>query len=160
MQSVQLDDASPLVTYTGFSPVGGSNAPAGVAVESTDYNTTLSMTTTASASASVIFNGESVFNRLESASEMSYISGASILVTGVTSPSSGTYTVTLDGSIVATLAARREVVSHGTTLYFATNLDTTIPHTLVLTATAEDGGVGLVIDSWTAYGPQGGVSFV
>jgi len=118
------------------------------------------MTTTASASASVTFNGGSVFIRLESASEMSYISGASILVTGVTSPSSGTYTVTLDGSVVATLAARREVVSHGTTLYFATNLDTTIPHTLVLTATAEGGGVGLVIDSWTAYGPQGGVSFV
>ena len=85
--------------------------------------------------------------------------GASILVTGATSPSSGTFTVTLDGSIVATLSAARDVVAHGVTLYFATNLDTASPHQLILTATGDSGVVGLIIDSWTVYGPQGGVGF-
>jgi hypothetical protein len=59
VQSVQLDDASPLVTYTGFSPVGGSSSPQGVKVDPTDYSSTLSMTTSAGASASVTFRGTS-----------------------------------------------------------------------------------------------------
>jgi hypothetical protein len=94
--------------------------------------------------------------------EESSLPGASILVTGVTSPNTGLYTVTLDGAVVATLSSRRDVVSHGTTLHFATNLDTTSVHTLILTAIKGGPGEagGLVVDSWTVHGPQGGVGFV
>jgi hypothetical protein len=93
----------------------------------------------------------------------------------------GACTVSLDGALVATLSAYNDVVTHGTVLYFTSNLDPGAGHTLVLTATGGSGAqqapagaangssspmvtgqgavVGLVLDSWTAYGPQGGVGF-
>ena len=58
IQSVQMDDASLLVTYTGFDPVGVA-AHDGISVGPSDYASTLSMTSTAGASASVKFHGAS-----------------------------------------------------------------------------------------------------
>lgn len=96
----------------------------------------------------------------------------------------GSYTVTLDDVLVATLSAHNDVVTHGTVLYFTSNLDPSLSHTLVLTATggpaaqpvlpASGNGcstleapattqadhIGLVLDSWTAYGPKGRVGFM
>lgn len=46
---------------------------------------------------------------------------------------------------------------HGTLLYFATNLDTSDTHTLILEA---EGGGTLVIDEFTVNGPKGRVGFM
>ena len=83
-------------------------------------------------------------------------SGTSILVSGLTGTDLGSYTATLDGAAIATLNAGNNVTTHGTVLFFATNLETSKTHTLELTS----GDGGLVLDSWTAYGPQGGVGFM
>lgn len=82
------------------------------------------------------------------------------MIRGVTSPSGGSFTVTLDGVLVATLSSFTTIEAHDVVLYFATNLNTAQTHSLEISAT--DGGdtVGLVIDSWTAYGSPGGVGFV
>ncbi|CAD6571309.1 MAG: hypothetical protein TREMPRED_000238 [Tremellales sp. Tagirdzhanova-0007] len=142
MQSVTLDDASPYVLYSGFSAVpsspGGSSPSSPITVDKSDNNGTLSVTTTSGASASVSFQGTSV------------------LVYGVTASSLGIFTISIDGTIAATLSAQDNVTTHGNVLFYATDLDTTKPHTLELTC--KDGG--LVLDNWVAYGPQGGVGFI
>ncbi|KAK8865991.1 hypothetical protein IAR55_001141 [Kwoniella newhampshirensis] len=134
MDSVTLDDSSPLVQYTGFAPVGTNNEI--VQVTSADYDHTLSMTSAEGATAQITFTG------------------ASLSISGVTAPSLSTYTVTLDNHTTATFDANNSVTAHNTLLYFVSNLDTTATHTLML----ESGG-GLVIDSFTANGPKGGVGF-
>ena len=59
MQGVQLDDASPFVSYEGFAPLASSPSTAqGVIIDPADYQGTLSSTSTDGASASVAFNGE------------------------------------------------------------------------------------------------------
>lgn len=79
---------------------------------------------------------------------------------GVTGPTLGPYTVTLDGSVVASLNAYQEVEAHGVILFFTSNLNLGRVHTLALTATAgNQAPTGLVIDSFIAYGPTGGASF-
>ena len=67
----------------------------------------------------------------------------------------GEYTVTMDNTLVATMDATNAVASHDVIMFFATNLDTSVQHTLTLTAKG-----GLVLDSFNAFGPQGGVGFV
>ena len=81
---------------------------------------------------------------------------------GVTGPTTGAYTVDLDGSLVATLDGYNDVFSHNALLYFQTNLDPALTHTLILTAAegSESGQVGLIIDSWAANGPQGHTGFM
>ena len=81
------------------------------------------------------------------------------MVYGVTGPTLGTFTVTLDGSVVATLSAHTDIDAHGVVLFFTTNLNTATSHTLLLTAVGDDNNTGLVIDSFIAYGQAGGVAF-
>ncbi|WVN85481.1 uncharacterized protein L203_100627 [Cryptococcus depauperatus CBS 7841] len=132
---VTLDDSSPLVKYSGFAPVVSNNTA--VQVSSADQNSTLSMTTTAGATAQVMFKG------------------ASITVTGVVCPTCSTYTVNLD-STKATYDSSNNATVHDTLLFFATNLDTSTTHTLQIEAQ----GGGLVIDGFTAFGPKRGVGFI
>ncbi|WWD17811.1 hypothetical protein CI109_102254 [Kwoniella shandongensis] len=134
MDSVTLDDSSPLIQYSGFAPVGTNNEVVQVTIA--DYNSTLSMTSTNGATAQVNFTGASIF------------------ITGVTSPSCSTYTITLDNSQTATFDANNSITAHDTLLYFATNLDTTTSHSIQV----ESGG-GMVIDSFTVNGPKGAVGF-
>ncbi|ORY23214.1 hypothetical protein BCR39DRAFT_595631 [Naematelia encephala] len=153
MQNVTIDDTSPAISYRGFklltvpssssSSASPDSASTSIQPTDADYNSTLSVTETAGASANVTFQG------------------ASIQVTGVTAPSLGAYTVILDGSPYSTYSAEDNVTAHSVLLFFATNLDTTVQHTLLLTAEAATGseGVGLVIDSFIASGPQGSTGF-
>ncbi|TYJ56353.1 hypothetical protein B9479_002901 [Cryptococcus floricola] len=134
-ESVTLDDGSELAQYSGFSPIDSNNAI--VQVSSNDHNSTLSMTSTVGATAQVVFNG------------------ASISLMGVVCPSCSTVTVTLDGTVAATLDTSNNVTVHDTLLFFTTNLDTSSTHTMSLEAQG-----GLVIDSFVAYGPEGGVGFI
>ncbi|ODO11692.1 hypothetical protein I350_00476 [Cryptococcus amylolentus CBS 6273] len=134
-ESVTLDDGSELVQYSGFSPIDSNNEI--VQVSSNDHNSTLSMTSTAGATAQVVFNG------------------ASISIMGVVCPSCSTFTVTLDGTVAATLDTSNNVTVHDTLLFFTTNLDPSSTHTMSLEAQG-----GLVIDNFVAYGPEGGVGFI
>ncbi|WVQ70900.1 hypothetical protein IAR50_000425 [Cryptococcus sp. DSM 104548] len=134
-ESVTLDDGSEFVQYSGFSSVNSNNEI--VQVSSYDHNSTLSMTSTTGATAQVVFNG------------------ASISIIGVVCPSCSTFTVTLDGTLAATLDTSNNVTVHNTLLFFTTNLDTSSTHTMSLEAQG-----GLVIDDFVAYGPKGGVGFI
>lgn len=55
-ESVSLDDSSSLIQYTGFTSVVTDSEL--VQVLSSDYNSSLSMTSTAGATARIMFNGE------------------------------------------------------------------------------------------------------
>lgn len=55
-ESVSLDDSSSLIQYTGFTSVVTDSEL--VQVSSSDYNYSLSMTSTAGATARIMFNGE------------------------------------------------------------------------------------------------------
>lgn len=55
-ESVSLDDSSSLIQYTGFTSVVTDSEL--VQVSSSDYNSSLSMTSTAGATARIMFNGE------------------------------------------------------------------------------------------------------
>lgn len=55
-ESVSLDDSSSLIQYTGFTSVVTDREL--VQVSSSDYNSSLSMTSTAGATARIMFNGE------------------------------------------------------------------------------------------------------
>ncbi|WVF70516.1 hypothetical protein IAT40_005306 [Kwoniella sp. CBS 6097] len=136
LETVAIDDTSEFITYTGFAPVDKDNKVANVS-QSDDYQGTLSMTATEGATAQVVFNG------------------ASISLRGVTCPSCGTFTVTLDDSSTkATLNSQNNATIHDSLLFFATNLDTSASHTLTLEAKG-----GVVIDKLEAMGPKGGVWF-
>lgn len=80
----------------------------------------------------------------------------------MTTPQTGQFTVALDGAIYATLDSSNEVAVHDIILFFASNLDTSVQHTLTLTCIKADGNipVGLVIDSFEIHGPQGNTHFV
>ncbi|WVQ82548.1 hypothetical protein IAT38_004677 [Cryptococcus sp. DSM 104549] len=136
IDTVKVDDASPLVVYSGFAPVGTDNEV--VQTSGADYNGSLSMSSTAGATAQVMFTG------------------ASISIAGVTCPSCSTYTILLDGTTAATLDAANNATIHGALLYFTTNLDTSTSHTVVVQAV----GGGLVIDSFEVNGPKGGAGFI
>lgn len=87
--------------------------------------------------------------------------GYAIAAYGVTGPSLGAFAITIDDNRVATLSARSDVEAHGVLLYYTTNLDPNVDHTMVLEAL--DGGsggqVGLVVDRWQAWGAEGMTSF-
>ncbi|OXH24260.1 hypothetical protein J008_05878 [Cryptococcus neoformans] len=136
-ESVSLDDSSSLIQYTGFTSVVTDSEL--VQVSSSDYNSSLSMTSTAGATARIMFNG------------------ASVTVSGVSCPFCSTFSVSLDSKTAATLNSANNISVHGTLLYFATNLDTSITHALILEAQGD--GI-LVIDEFTINGPKGGVGFV
>lgn len=87
--------------------------------------------------------------------------GYAIAVYGVTGPSLGNFGITVDGNRVSTLSARSDVEAHGVLLYYTTNLDPSGSHTMILEALdgGNEGQVGLVIDRWQAWGPEGGTSF-
>ncbi|AAW42667.2 expressed protein [Cryptococcus deneoformans JEC21] len=136
-ESVSLDDSSLLIQYTGFTSVEANSQP--VQVSSSDYNSSLSMTSTAGATAQVMFTG------------------ASVMVSGVSCPFCSTFSVSLDSKTAATLDSANNATVHGTLLYFATNLDTSDTHTLILEA---EGGGTLVIDEFTVNGPKGRVGFI
>lgn len=74
----------------------------------------------------------------------------------------GSFGVTVDGSLVATLSARSDVEIHNTLLYFSTLLDPAAQHTFTLQAL--DGGAGgqtgLVVDKWVAWGEEGKTQFM
>lgn len=53
---MSLDDSSLLIQYTGFTSVEANSEL--VQVSSSDYNSSLSMTSTAGATAQVMFTGE------------------------------------------------------------------------------------------------------
>jgi hypothetical protein len=80
----------------------------------------------------------------------------------VTGPTLGSFAVTVDGSLVATLSARSDVEVHNTLLYFSTLLDPAAQHTFTLQAL--DGGpggqTGLVVDKWVAWGEEGKTQFM
>ncbi|RXK42489.1 hypothetical protein M231_00043 [Tremella mesenterica] len=133
-QNVTIDDASNAITYAGFS---SANTQAMVPVGSQDHQGTLSETTTSGATANVTFQG------------------ASILIVGAVSPNLGTFTITVDSVLTATLSASSNVQAHSVPLFFTSNLDTTQKHLVSIQCT----GAGLVIDSMTIWGPSGGVSF-
>ncbi|OCF41804.1 hypothetical protein I317_04410 [Kwoniella heveanensis CBS 569] len=136
LDTVAIDDTSEVITYAGFAPVNKDNKLVNV-TQSEDYEGTLSMTATEGATAQIVFNG------------------ASISVRGVTCPSCGTFTVTLDDSSTkATLNSQNNATVHDSLLFFATNLDTSTSHTLTL----ESQG-GVVIDKLEAMGPKGGIGF-
>ncbi|WRT64207.1 uncharacterized protein IL334_001136 [Kwoniella shivajii] len=137
MESVDLDDASPLIQYEGFAPVDQNNKIVEVDGQ-LDYEKTLSMTSTQGATAQVTFNG------------------ASILLYGVTCPSCGVFTITLDGSSSpsATLNSFNNVTTHNTLLFFATNLNTASSHTIEIEAKG-----GVVLDKIEVRGPKGAVGF-
>ncbi|XAO23120.1 hypothetical protein I312_101898 [Cryptococcus bacillisporus CA1280] len=116
-ESLSLDDSSSLVQYTGFTSVETNSEL--VQVSSSDYNSSLSMTSIVGATALVMFSGASVMQSL--------------------------------------IAPTTPPTVHGTLLYFATNLDTSVTHTLIL-ETQGDGF--LVIDEFTVNGPKGGIGFV
>jgi hypothetical protein len=66
----------------------------------------------------------------------------------------------MDGT-TSTFSANNNVTAHDVILFFATSLDTTATHSLVLTA--EDGGdgqTGLVLDRVVIYGTTGNVGFM
>ncbi|KIR69437.1 hypothetical protein I314_00548 [Cryptococcus bacillisporus CA1873] len=136
-ESLSLDDSSSLVQYTGFTSVETNSEL--VQVSSSDYNSSLSMTSIVGATALVMF------------------SGASVMVWVVSCPSCSTFSVNLDSITVAKLDSSNNATVHGTLLYFATNLDTSVTHTLIL-ETQGDGFV--VIDEFTVNGPKGGIGFV
>ena len=139
LANATLDDASPDVTYSGFSsissssptPEAGSSSGSTVSIDPSDHDGTLSGTGTPGSTASVSFYG------------------SSILVYGLTAPSLGAFTAELDGGDAANLA------THATILFFATDLDPTKAHQLILTCQ----GGGLVLDEWVVYGPAGQVGF-
>ncbi|WVW82372.1 hypothetical protein I302_104379 [Kwoniella bestiolae CBS 10118] len=136
VDSVTLDDASPLINYEGFAPVDQNNKI--VEVDSGDYEQTLSMTSTGGAKATIQFTGASIF------------------LYGVTCPSCGVYTITLDSSgSSATLNGFNNATIHDSLLFFATNLDTASTHTLVLEAKG-----GVVLDRFEVRGPKGGVGYI
>ncbi|RSH92839.1 hypothetical protein EHS25_008285 [Saitozyma podzolica] len=138
--NVTIDNASSAIVYQGWTSVQGGNNP--VEVSSEDYDGTLSMTTTAGASATITFVG------------------SAILVYGVTAPSLGPYTSTLDGTST-TYSAANNITAHAVVLFFATALDTANEHTLVLAAgDGGGGGQGLVLDRVIAYGTSGSVGFI
>ncbi len=83
-----------------------------------------------------------------------YETGTAITVYGLTAPPLGTYTATIDGQN-STLTSSDNVTTHQNILFFATHLDSTQAHQLLLTC--EEGG--LVLDDWVAYGPPGSVGF-
>jgi hypothetical protein len=139
--TVTLDDAASGITYTGFTtlpPNSSAVAYPSISPTSADTDNTLSYTFTPGHSAAVTFKG------------------GSILVSGLTDPSLGGYTVNLDGNLVATLNAGNNVTAHDVPLFFMNNLDTTVVHTLIVTCVSE----GLVLDSWTIYGPTGSTGFL
>ena len=74
----------------------------------------------------------------------------------------GSFGVTVDGSLVATLSARSDVEIHNTLLYFSTLLDPAAQH--IFTLQAHDGGAGgqtgLVVDKWIAWGEEGKTQFM
>ena len=82
------------------------------------------------------------------------------MVYGVTGPGLGLFNVTLDGTLMGAWSAANDVVAHGVVLYFASNVDTTAIHQVVLTATSGGSAVGLILDSFVAYGDQGAVGFM
>lgn len=82
--------------------------------------------------------------------------GSSILVYGLTAPSLGHFTANLDGNDVATLNANNAAQTHSTILFFATDLDPSKEHQLILTS--KDGG--LVLDNFVVYGPSNAVGFM
>jgi hypothetical protein len=86
--------------------------------------------------------------------------GSAILVYGVTAPSLGPYTSTLDGTST-TYSAANNITAHAVVLFFATALDTANEHTLVLAAgDGGGGGQGLVLDRVIAYGTSGSLGFM
>nr|KIR48185.1 hypothetical protein I312_02702 [Cryptococcus bacillisporus CA1280] len=82
-ESLSLDDSSSLVQYTGFTSVETNSEL--VQVSSSDYNSSLSMTSIVGATALVMF------------------SGASVMVWVVSCPSCSTFSVNLDSITVAKL---------------------------------------------------------
>jgi hypothetical protein len=61
LDSVLIDDASPVIAYSGFAPISSSATPINgpsIATTPQDYGGTLSTTSTPDASASVTFSGE------------------------------------------------------------------------------------------------------
>ncbi|ORX36005.1 hypothetical protein BD324DRAFT_651912 [Kockovaella imperatae] len=131
-QSIQIDDADKAITYTGFAPI---SSPGSITVTADDYDQTLSSTGSEGATASVSFKG----------------------VYGVTGPSLGVFSVTIDGNDQGTYSAANSIDAHGVLLFFAGNLDAS-QHTLELEAKS-GAKIGLVIDSFVAWGPQGVVGF-
>lgn len=156
---MSLDDSSLLIQYTGFTSVEANSEL--VQVSSSDYNSSLSMTSTAGATAQVMFTGETfgtscqVYYNTEA--DLYDRPGASVMVSGVSCPFCSTFSVSLDSKTAATLNSANNISVHGTLLYFATNLDTSITHALILEAQGD--GI-LVIDEFTINGPKGGVGFV
>lgn len=156
---MSLDDSSLLIQYTGFTSVEANSEL--VQVSSSDYNSSLSMTSTAGATAQVMFTGETfgtscqVYYNTEA--DLYDRPGASVMVSGVSCPFCSTFSVSLDSKTAATLDSANNATVHGTLLHFATNLDTSDTHTLILEA---EGGGTLVIDEFTVNGPKGRVGFM
>ena len=85
--------------------------------------------------------------------------GASVAVYGVVGPSLGAFTINIDGTDQGTWPAASSIEAHGVVLYFGSNLDPSAEHTLKITAVAGGNNVGLVLDSFIAFDPQGGAAF-
>lgn len=78
------------------------------------------------------------------------------MVWGVSCPSCSTVSVNLGSITVAKLDSSNNATAHRTLLYFATNLDVSVTHTLIL----DTQGYGfLVINEFTVNGPKGGIVF-
>ncbi|KAK6905775.1 hypothetical protein I203_106606 [Kwoniella mangroviensis CBS 8507] len=137
IDSISMDDSSPLITYEGFAPIDRNNKIVNID-PTVDYQQTLSMTSTQGAKATINFTGASIF------------------LYGVTCPSCGIFTITLDSSSTsATLDSFNNATIHDSLLLFTTNLNTASTHTLVLEAQG-----GVVLDKFEVRGPKGGVGFI
>ncbi|WVO20027.1 uncharacterized protein IAS62_001317 [Cryptococcus decagattii] len=126
-ESLSLDDSSSLVQYTGFTSMETNSEL--VQVSSSDYNSSLSMTSIVGAAALVF-------------------SGASVMVWGVSCPSCSTVSVNLGSITVAKLDSSNNATAHRTLLYFATNLDCANSTEITTLSAATEGGapnIGVII---------------
>ncbi|KAL7424762.1 hypothetical protein Q5752_000446 [Cryptotrichosporon argae] len=139
-ENMTLDDASAYIAYDGFAALPASQSSS-VTPTASDYMSTLSMAATIGATLSFSFRG------------------AAVLLTGLTSPYTGAYTVTLDGTTMA-FTSYRNVTTHGVPLFFETGLDTRVAHSLVLTTTDASEAVGFVLDSVSVFGNTGALGII
>ena len=136
--NITLDDTSPLITYSSFSPVPAPSLNLTPSTE--DYNTTLSYTTTPDATLRLTFTG------------------TSLTLIGVTCPACGPFTPILDARAGDLVDTGTSVVQRGAVLWTSGTVAGG-SHTFELICGAAGQRVGVVVDAFVASGPSGAVGF-
>lgn len=152
------DDADHVIVYTGFAPVGTNNS---VVSLRGDYKGTLSMTGTANATVAFRFRGG---YRCRVSCSTADVAGTAVMLKGVTAPSLGSFSLTIDSTPQTTLSVRDNVATHNVPLFFTTALDDQIVHEVRVTTVGADAGrgpdIGLVLDRVDIWGPAGQTGFM